>query len=710
MADYITGQDESEAFNEPDQAETQAIDPIQFLIAATQSPNMAADEQLVPAEDLANISLTVIDEYKIDKQSRDEWEKRLAAAFDLAMLVASEKNYPFERASNVKFPLLTTAALQFNARAYPAIVQGNRVAKCVTWGKDPNGIKAARAERVGEHLSYQLLSEMPEWEPDTDKLLIMAPIAGCVFRKVYWDPSIKRNATRLVTADRLVINYHARSVDDAPRLTERMHLYPYEIQERIRSGRFIQFDYAASKSEEPEENGKPVELTDDKDAPHLFLEQHRLLDLDGDGYVEPYIVTVHYASQKVCRIVANFDPKDVHIGDDGKIAAIRKRNYYIPYYFMPSPDGGIYGWGFGWLLKDIGESINTTLNQMLDAGHLTNVQGGLVSAQLGIKEKSIKLKMGEWRVLNSSVPLNQAVMPITYPGPSAVLFNLLGMLVEAGKEVSAVKDVLTGDTPANAPVGTTLALIEQGLQVFTSIYKRIHRALKAELGLLAKLNRENLDPAKYADFHDEQVDPKTDYDEADMDILPISDPNSVSKMQTLTKAMFLMEAADKDAASPAPIIDRREALKRVLEAAQIEDVDKIILPPPQPNPEEEILKRIVAMLAIKGQEAGIVKDQTAALLNVANAEKAEVGTQLAAYQQYLSFLQSQLEAAQQPPQEPQNGQGGLPGMEGPAGNAMGAPAAPPQGPGTGGAMPNAALPIDGQQPGGMVSAPIAGGL
>lgn len=704
---------DQEEFDQGEAPEAQPVDPIQFLVAATQSPNMAADTNLVPEEDLAEIALTVIDEYKIDKQSRDEWEKRLAAAFDLAMLVASEKNYPFQNASNVKYPLLTTAALQFNARAYPAIVQGNRVAKCTTWGKDPQGLKAARAERVGEHLSYQLLSEMPEWEPDTDKLLIMAPIAGCVFRKVYWDPSIKRNSTRLVTADRLVINYHARSVDDAPRLTERMHLYPYEIQERIRSKRFIKFDYAVSRSEEPEENGKPVEVNEDKDAPHLFLEQHRLLDLDEDGYAEPYIVTVHYASQKVCRIVANFDPADVHI-EDGKIAAIRKRNYYIPYYFMPSPDGGIYGWGFGWLLKDIGESVNTTLNQMLDAGHLTNVQGGLVSAQLGIKEKSIKLKMGEWRVINSSMPLNQAVMPITYPGPSEVLFKLLGMLVEAGKEVSAVKDVLTGDTPANAPVGTTLALIEQGLQVFTSIYKRIHRALKAELGLLAKLNRENLDPAKYADFHDEQVDPKVDYDEADMDILPISDPNSVSKMQTLTKAMFLMEAADKDASSPSPIIDRREALKRVLEAAQIEDVDKLILPPPQPNPEEEILKRIVAMLAVKGQEAGIVKDQTAALLNVANAEAAEAGTQLQAYQQYLGFLQSQLEAqnAAQPgqQQEPQNGQGGLPGVEGPAGNAMGAGAPVAQGPGIGASMQPAALPGDGQQPGGMVSPPIPGGL
>jgi chaperonin GroES len=183
------------------------------------SANLAAE---MDGDKLSDIAQRVVREYEIDRSSREDWEKRTAAALDLAMMVSEEKSYPFQNASNVKFPLLTTAALQFNARAYPAIVQGNRVAKCITWGADPQGLKAARADRVGEHLSYQLLSELPEWEEDTDKLLLMLPIVGCVFRKVYWDPSVKRNVTRLVTADRLVVNYHARSLDDVPRTTEKM--------------------------------------------------------------------------------------------------------------------------------------------------------------------------------------------------------------------------------------------------------------------------------------------------------------------------------------------------------------------------------------------------------------------------------------------------------------------------------------------------------
>jgi chaperonin GroES len=649
------------------------------------SANLAAE---MDGDKLSDIAQRVVREYEIDRSSREDWEKRTAAALDLAMMVSEEKSYPFQNASNVKFPLLTTAALQFNARAYPAIVQGNRVAKCITWGADPQGLKAARADRVGEHLSYQLLSELPEWEEDTDKLLLMLPIVGCVFRKVYWDPSVKRNVTRLVTADRLVVNYHARSLDDVPRTTEKMFLYPYEIQERIRDKRFVDFDYGAAQASEDNDDKKEQPEGDDDDAPHLFLEQHRLLDLDEDGYSEPYIVTVHHTSQKVCRIVANFDQKSVTMADDGTISAIRKNSYYVKYQFLPSPDNGFYGWGFGWLLKDIGEGINTTFNLMFDAGHLANIQGGLISSVLGIKEKSIKLKMGEWRVVNTSAPLNQAMMPIKYDGPSAVLFNLLGMLVEAGKEVASIKDVLTGDTPATAPVGTTLAVIEQGLQVFTSIYKRIHRALKAELGLHAKLNRDHPNQQRYQAFFDADPnqpppDQVKDYSEDDMDILPISDPSMVSRMQQIAKAQLLQGWAKEN-----PVANQIEVSRRILEAAQIEDIEELIQPPPPPNPEEEILKRAVAMRAIKKQDSEILKDETAALLNIANAEAAEAGSQVSQYEAVMAGM------------EGSDGQGGSAPVEGSPGDAMGAQ--PMQGPGNsmGGGDQGAPVPV-GPAPSGM---------
>lgn len=661
-------------------------------MAFIQSQNIVGD---LDGPKVAEIGSRVISEYEIDKNSRTKWEERIKSAMDLAMLVSEQKTYPWMNASNIKFPLLTTAALQFNARAYPAIVQGNRVAKCLAWGKDVQGIKAARAERVSEHLSYQLLSS-PEWEDDTDKMLVILPIVGSVFRKVYFDPSTGRNCTRMVTADRLVVNYYARSLEDCPRITECMYLYPYEIEERIRSGRFAQFDYGpATASENDKEDDAPE---GDEDAPHLFLEQHRLIDLDGDGYPEPYIVTVHHASQSVCRIVANYQADSVHVDQAGKVTAIRKADYYVQYTFLPSPDGGFYGWGFGWLLKDIGEAINTTTNMMLDSGHLSNVQGGLVSGLVGIKDKTIRLKPGEWKVVNTNMPLNQAVVPITYPGPSAVLFELLGMLVDSGKEVAAIKDVLTGDTPATAPVGTTMAIIEQGLQIFTSIYKRIHRSLKKELGLHAKLNREHLDPAEYAAFHDEgdgqpPADPKVDYNEKDMDILPVSDPNSVSKMQTLAKAMMLMDVAKKDMASGMPILDRSEVYRRVFEASQIEESEKLFAPPPQPNPEEEILKREVAKNAIEDQKAEILVKHTTALKNVADAESKEEGQQLAANVALLNHLSSKMEG--------QDGQGRVSGMEEQPGNAMGVQAPVADGGADGNALAGPVAPVDAGPPSGM---------
>jgi chaperonin GroES len=644
-----------------------------FLQQAMQSQNVV---ELLDDTELAKIAGEVIEEYQIDKDSRKDWEDKVKEATKLAMLVSEQKDYPFEKAANIKYPLLTTAALQFNARAYPAIVQGNRVVRCVTWGDDATGQKRARADRVAEHMSYQLLAEMPEWEEDTDKMLVILPIVGCVFRKVYYDPALKRNCSRLVTAERLVVNYWARSLLDVPRCTEEMHLYPNEIVERIRSGRFVEFDYQAAGSEAED---KKDSAQNDPTAPHLFLEQHRLLDLDEDGYAEPYIVTVHKSSQKVCRIVANYSPESISQGDDGKVHAIRRQDYYVKYQFLPSPDGGFYGLGFGWLLADITEAINATLNQMLDAGHLTNVQGGLVSAALGIKEKSIKLALGEWRVVNTNAPLNQSVMPITYPGPSQVLFNLLGLLVEAGREVAAIKDVLTGEVRQNMTASATLALIEQGLQVFTAIFKRIHRSLKAELGIMARLNRKHLTPDRYAAFFDgqEMSDPQRDYSEQDMDILPVSDPHVASRMQELAKAQLIREVSQEN-----PTINPFVATRRVLEAAQIDDIDELMMPQPQPDPEQELLTKLAAYLQVQNLEADVIKKQTAALKDVATAGaqedgaklqqaklvldalRAEVGAEQGQAQQAMQQQQMAMEQAQAGAQPGAGAQGLQPGMDG----------------------------------------------
>lgn len=656
------------------------------------SANIVADISDAKA---AEIAAAVVAEYEIDKQSREKLEEVWKAASDLVMLVAEEKNYPFDKASNVKYPLVTTAALQFNARAYSAIVQGNRAAKCITWGADEDGAKAARAERVSEHLSYQLLSQMPEWEEDTDRLTIIVPVDGSAFRKVYRDPAVKRNVTRLVRAQRLVVNYWARSIDDVPRLTEEMDLYPYEIAERIRSGRFIEFDYAAlphGTSEAEDRQGKAGTSTSDNDpaGPHLFLEQQRQIDLDEDGYPEPYIATVHRESGKLCRLVANYDEEGIETTPQGEVAAIRRNCYYVKYTFLPSPDGGFYGLGFGWLLQSTNEAINTTLNQMFDAGHLANMQGGFVSGGLGIRDRTLKFQRGEFKVLPTSLPVNQAIYPLRFDGPNAVLFQLLGLLIEAGKELASVKDVLTGNSPATAPVGTTLAMIQQGLQVFTSIYKRLHRSLRTELGMLAKLNRRYVDPEEYRRFTDDpEADPAVDYGEdTDMDITPLTDPEAVTPMQQIAKAQTVLETARGN-----PAVNLREATRRFYEAISIGDLDSLLMPEPQPDPRQEAFAAMMMALEKEGKAAEVMETWAKALKAVADAEAAEAGQQLSAYDQFLRLLQAEhgmeMDIA---------GQGGVGGMEGQPGDGGGLPGLGAAGPGGAGILagppagPPAALP------------------
>lgn len=680
-----------------------------------QAPNIVP---LLSDEELTEISGKVIAEYEIDEQSRAPWLKLNKEAINLAMMVAEEKTYPLKSGSaNVKYPLIATAALQFNARAYPAICPPDRVVKGKTHGKDPEGLKAARADRVSEHMSWQLLEQMPEWEEDTDRLTLITPIVGCAFRKVFHDPSLARNVTRLVTADRLVYNYYARSFNDLPRLTEIMALYPYEIQERINDGRFEEFDYSAQlKDTAVDETGQTA--ADDDEGPHTFLEQHRLLDLDGDEYPEPYVVTVHKSSGKICRIKANWTADTAQLRQEAngeiKVVSLRRQDYYKRYLFLPSPDGGAYGLGFGWLLASTNDSINTVLNQIFDAAHLATVQGGFINASLGpkVRNATFRIEQGEWKILNTNGPLNQAIMPISYPGPSSVLMTLLEFLINSGKELASVKDVLTGETPATAPVGTTQMLIEQGLQVFTSIYKRLYRTLSEEFKLLAKLNEQFVTREAYVEFFDDpNVDPQQDYNAKDMDISPVSDPQSVTKAQKIAKAQAILGLAKEN-----PVVDPVEATRRFLEAIGEEDIDQLLAKPQAPDPEMEALMKRGAIAEVAEKEgnaekanAGAVAQLASAIKSLADAEGVEAGSQMGFYAQVLQMLQAEHSMENDIVGQANAGAGGLPGMEGQPDDPMGAGPAPAGGDGSSPAGAGSAVQSGGVPPGAMGEGTALGG-
>jgi chaperonin GroES len=585
-------------------------------------------------EKLSKIAQDVERKYDIDKKSRSDWEESSKKAMDIALQVRQPKNYPFQGAANIKYPLVTVAALQFGARAYPAIVDGARIVKGQVVGndqgvpiKDENGDpkvdplsgeplwikkpgeKRAKADRVSKHMSYQLLNEMEEWEEDTDVLLHHLPIVGCAFRKVWRSETLGRNKSEMVPAIHLIVNDKCRSLDEAPAVTHEVYVYPQDIEERKLSGIWLDLDL-----------GSVQDADNDEDAPHLFLEQHCFIDLDEDGYKEPYIVTVHKDSCQVVRIVANFSMDEVK--DNGKrIVRIPKDQYFVKYSFIPDPKGGFYDIGFGQLLESLGETIDTTINQMLDAGHLAIAGGGFIGTGIRLKKGGqIKVSPGRFEQVETTGSLKDQVLPHQFPEPSVVLFNLLGMMIDAAKDITAVKDILTGDTDGKVQTATTtLAMIEQGLKVFTAIYKRIYRALKHEFKLLFKLNAAHINEQEYYTFNDEQeVVQKSDYDLASMDVCPVADPKMVTDMQRSARAQVLMQIGQDPALGP--LQDPMEVLRRVYDAMGIEEPDKLIKKQQGPSP--------VDQLQMEALQAKTAKDMAGASQAAAQADKTTAETAL----------------------------------------------------------------------------------
>lgn len=613
-------------------------------------PNIA-DE--LGEEQLNRIGQKAFQKYQLDKETRSDWEDKIEKAMEMALQITQKKSYPWPDAANVKYPILTTAALQFASRAYPAIVDGRNVVKGKVIGNDdgqepsqenPEGVqpgaKQKRADRVARHMSYQLIEEMEEWEEGTDQLLHILPIVGLVFRKVYYDTRLKRNVSEMVSAKHLIVNDNVKTLETAPAITEEFQLYPHEIEERKRFGLYLDVDFGQPTAQIDTKQGDPAPSVGDEDAPHVFLEQHRYLDLDDDGYSEPYIVTLHKDSQRVVRIVARFDMEGIETEGE-RIIRIEPVHYYIKYRFIPSPDGSFYDLGFGLLLGPLNSVVNTTLNQLLDAGTLQNMGGGFIGSDLRMKSGPLRFTPGEYkRVQSMGGKIRDSIVPLTMAGPSPVLFQLLGLLIDAAKDVASVKDVLTGDQDAsNASPTTTLALIEQGLKVFTAIYKRVHRSLKKELKMLYRLNRLRLPEEAYFNLLDtpEAISFK-DYEDESIDIMPVSDPSVVTDTQRLGRAEFLMTFMGN------PMMDPQEILRRVLAAASIEDPDKLFAKDQGPSHEQIVAEMEVKLrereVVVKEREleAKIPKFAAEAIFNLAKAEGVEPGQQLQLLKQQFDML------------------------------------------------------------------------
>ena len=501
---------------------------------------------------LDKIGQMVCEGFKIDDDSRQDWIERNAEAIKLTMQTPETKSYPWPNAASIKYPLITVAATQFGARAYPALIPGKNIVNVRVPGVDEDGQKTARAKRVGDYMSYQLTEEQVEWEENQDRLLMMLPIIGTLWKKTYFDPESQRNKSELLHPDNFVIDYYAKSTETARRKTHAFQRYENELEEQFRLGNYVKVDldgtsYEEQVVKEASDEAQGLERPGEDDEPYTLLEQHCWYDLDGDGYKEPYIITVVKDTAKTLRIIKRFrEDRIVYVGN--KIAKIFPTEYFTKYGFIPSPDGSIYDIGFGILLGPMNKAVNTILNQLVDAGTLANMQGGLLARGIRIRGGRVEVVPGKWLKTDASPDqLNKGVFPWPLKEPSNVLFALLGMLIDSGQKIGSVSDTMMGENPGqNTAATTTMAILEQGLQVFSSIYKRCYRSMTAEFRKQYKLNQIYIDPEAYASFHgtDDPELAAVDFGGDGSDIAPIADPNIVSAAQRLSKAQAQLEIAN----------------------------------------------------------------------------------------------------------------------------------------------------------------------
>jgi len=448
-----------------------------------------------------------------------------------------------------------------------------------------------RAQRIANHMSYQILEEDTSWEENHDKALLIQCLIGCVFKKTYFDPVNCHNVSECISPRDLIVSYYASSIEDAARVTQIIYLSSNDCYERVQRGIFCEMEEGAPKPEPQlsyqfqelaNERQGIVQQPGDHQAPYECLEQHTFLDLDSDGYAEPVTVTVRYDTRQVLRIVARFTRNDVTYSHRGKIIRIEPVVAYTKYPFIPSPDGGFYDLGFGALLGPINETIDSAINQLLDAGTLANAGGGFLGRGFRNKKGELRVRPGEWHTVDcSGDDLRKSVLPLPAPQPSEVLFRLLGTLIEYGESIAGSTDMTQGKNPGqNTPAETSRAMVEQGMQVFNGIYKRTHRAFTQELRKLYRLNCIFItDDAPYfvSTRHVYSKSMAKDYQQAEMVINAASDPFYMSDAQRYNQATALHSAS-----LSAPGYDLYEVNKYLLQALKIPHIDRFLPDPKGP--------------------------------------------------------------------------------------------------------------------------------
>lgn len=598
---------------------------------------------------LMEIAGQVMEGYTDDRQTMTDWLDEANQIMELTHLKGEKKNWPFENAANVKYPLITLAIIQFASRTLPEVIKSNKAVRYKLIGRDDGqGIKVRKGQRVTEFLNYKLLEESNTWIEERDRLFHQVAALGTVFTKTYFDPLKGKVESKLIPYDKIIVNNNITQLEDAPRISHLVEISDNDVLSGQRLGYFRKADLNMFKEGDSEPGWQ--------DMPE-FIEQHCWLDLDEDGFNEPYMVLMHPSSMQVLRIRANYLPQNIEANSEGEVTKITPQTFFSDYHFIPNPDGTFFSLGFGSLLRTTNETVNTVFNQLVDAGTLANMQGGFIGRGVRIRKRDLRLQPGEWVQAEGALgqSLKDQIVPLSYKEPSTVLFQLMEYLIGSAKELTSTTEALTGTAETQNTSPTTLmALIQQGLTVFTMIQKRMYRGLQKEFKKVYELYAQWTDIEEYQNVLDlpplemqeafGQEGAIADFDLSSVDITPISDFNSATETERLIQS----RGFDELVSVYGPRLDVDKIIINKLEALRVDNPESYLLPPQQgPSPDQIEMQMKAAEIQVKEQknqidaakaQAQIEKDTSQAIKNLAEAEAAEAGPQLEMYKEELKSL------------------------------------------------------------------------
>lgn len=523
---------------------------------------------------LGSVASELVSAYLSDRMSRKDWEESYIKGLDQLGLKFEERTTPWDGACGVTHPILSEAVVRFQSQAMGEIFPASGPVRTKIVGKITND-KTAQASRMENYLNYLVTDVMKEYRPETEKLLFSLPLAGSAFRKVYWDPNMERPCAMFVPSEDLVVSYGASSLETCERITHVMKRNKNDVRKMQVAGFYRDVELGDPTPDMSEIQEKYNDLTGDRssyefDGRYTLLEIHSEIDLEGfedeqhgeaTGIALPYVVTVELGSRKVLSIRRNW------VEDDKERL---RREHFVHYEYVPGV--GFYGFGLIHMIGGLAKSATSILRQLVDAGTLSNLPGGLKARGLRIRGEDTPISPGEFRdvdVPGGAIRDNITFLP--YKEPSMVLYQLLGNIVEEGRRFASLTDVQIGDMNQEAPVGTTLALMERSMKVMAAIQARLHAAMKHEFGILTEIVKDN-SPHQYPyDMEGDEVMRIDDFDDR-IDVIPVSDPNSA----TMAQRIMQYQAALQLAGTAPQMYNLPQLHRQMLDVLGIQDADKII--------------------------------------------------------------------------------------------------------------------------------------